>query len=390
MHYALETVLDPAHGALASRVTITIPAARAKDGADFLLGPGYAVASVSADHGAEAKSGPTDKPFPGLTGISVRAAAGDAHDVHLFVAYSGPLFIGNDPPVNEISPQRIELSADALWYPLSTDFNERFTLDAKVRGLGADFVIASPDRVEMRAAGFDLFRKRPSTDIAFSGAPNLKVADYGALQFIGRDLDSDQAKQFRINGPKALAFEAKWLGPLPSGKSVVAIVERKSGVGYSRPGYIVVSDVGLKYEPKNLWSNAGYLAHEISHAWWSNASFTGEDYWLVESTAEYTALRFLQAEFGDTAIDDILAKKQPRADKGGPILGHGRASGDAVYAKGPLLLFALEKKIGRDKLDRLLTQMAKQETLTTKDFLDALSRSAGLQAAQDFAADLRR
>jgi hypothetical protein len=388
-HYQVRLTLAPEKGTVSVEVVITLPAETARTGAGFLLGRGYKVSSVSAEPNATASVADTDKPFPGLQRVFVQSRPESHGDVNLKLVYSGPLSPTGNPPINEISADRVELSADSLWYPLSENFNTRLTLDAVIKGLSRDFVVASADQVLMRGNGFQLHRSRPLPDIAFIAAPGLKVITKGHLQFVGRNLESDEAKDYLENGPKALAFLEKWFGPLPAGRATVAIVERKNGTGYSRPGYIVVADLGQPVDPTNLWAKAGYLCHELSHAWWSNANFMGEDYWLVESTAEYVALRYLEAQYGVTAIQGILDKKKPRAVRGGPLLGNGRPSDDAVYAKGPLLLFELEKTIGRPSLDKILATLSRRETLTTRDFLDQLTKIAGSGAATDFEKKLR-
>jgi hypothetical protein len=175
---------------------------------------------------------------------------------------------------------------------------------------------------------------------------------------------------------------------MPHAKAVIAIVDRKNGTGYSRPGYLVVADVGA-LPRDNVWGRVGYVAHELSHNWWSNADFTGEDYWLVESTAEYVSLRFLETQVGAAEMRRLAAGKLERARRSGPILGRGRPGDAAVYARGPLLLIDLERSIGRPRLDRLLGEMARRRRLTTADFLARLSQLAGPGVAHRFAANLR-
>src|SRR5262249_47605489 len=161
---------------------------------------------------------------------------------------------------------------------------------------------------------------------------------------------------------------------LPIQRAVVSISDRPSGAGYSRPGYVVISRGSGRNLANDVWANTGYVAHELSHAWWSNADFTGEDYWLVESNAENFAPRFIEATHGRAERDRMLAAKQARSARGGPILGHGHPSGDAVYAKGPILLFALEDRIGRAALERILRSLARRPSITTADFLAELRR----------------
>ena len=384
-HYQLAVTLDTAHGEIGVDAVISLPEALAMSGASFLLGGGYKITALDAGANATAIVDSKNAPMPGAQLIVVHEKP-DAHGtVDVKLSYAGPLGPTGDDPINEISPNRLELSADSLWYPISTNFNTRFTFDATVRGLPASFVVASPDQVVRREDVIALHRTGPSQDIAFSASPRFQARATGQLQFYANDLTTQEARDYQTYGAKALTFFRAWFGPLPRDKAVIAIVARRNGTGYSRPGYLVVADIGKV----SRIDAASYVAHELSHSWWSNADFTGEDYWLVESTAEYSAIRFIESEMGPEVLLPILEKKKIRAAKAGAILGHGRPSGDAVYATGPLLLIDLEKKIGRSKLDRILAHLAQRDTITTADFLKELSDVAGEDAARDFEKQLR-
>lgn len=388
-HYRVDAQLDPGHGALSATVVIRLPAAAARAGAGFLLPRGYRISSATAGDNADVTVADVEQPFPGLQRVYVRARPGAPGAVELRIVYAGPLFAPGASPVNAISPERIELSADSLWYPLSDNFNQRFTMDATITGVPSTFTVASADTVKPAPNGFLLHRSQPRQDIAFTASPLARRKVVGRLVFVGQTLESAQARAYLLNGPKALAFLERMLGPTPGGKAIVSVVSRANGTGYSRQGYVVVADLGAA-TPTGVWPQAGYLAHELSHAWWSNADFLGEDYWLVESTAEYVALRFLEAEFGAASIQPLIENKTARAAKAGPVIGRGRGSSDAVYASGTLLLIDLEHRIGRSRLDRILRRLASRPQLTTRDFLVELEREAGGAVAADFEAALRR
>jgi hypothetical protein len=380
--YHLDAALDPAAGRVAVHASIDIPAEEAAEGASFLLGRTYVVSGASASPGASVTVATIDAPFPSQR-IFVKASGRPHRPARVQLDYAGPL-TSLGAPVNAVAPDRIELSADSLWYPLSEKLGRPLLYDARVHGLPGRWIVASPDQVALRAGGFELHRRRPSPDIAFVAAPDLREVPLGRLSLYAADPQAPLAKSYAEVGPQALAFLEKWLGPLPNGKAVIAVVRRKSGVGYSRPGYIVVADTGLEAPDVGVWARWGYIAHELSHNWWSNADFLSEDYWLVESTAEYCALRFIEDRLGPTAIEPLLENKRARARRAGPILGHGRPSDDAVYAKGPLLLIDLEHEIGRPKLDALLASLARRPQITTTDFLEALSRTASPATAAAF------
>lgn len=383
-HYTMGVRLDPDRGRLAVRADITLSAEDLADGAGFLLARGYVVQSLSATDGAEASLSFADTPIPGMQRISVASRSGGG-PAHIIVAYEGPLAT---VPVNTIRRDLVELSVDSFWYPVSETFGSPLTLDATLIGLPAGSQVASPDSITEEGGTVRLRRTHPSPDIAFSASPRFRPVSEGRLTVFSEQPDNPIIVDYRTNGAAALTYLESFLGPLPGGRAVIAAPRRESGVGYSRPGYLVVADIG-ELEPDNLWGRYGYVAHELSHIWWSNADFMSEDYWLVESTAEYVALRFMETRLGRAPVEAILDGKRTRAARSGPILGRGRPGDAAVYARGPLLLTALETQIGRERLDPMLRSLAQRERLTTQDFLAALAETAGPDVAAGMNESLR-
>jgi hypothetical protein len=388
-HYEIQLALEPATHAINSRVAIELSDPEALSSQSFLLSRSYNVTDASAGPNASISVSDTNTPFPGLQRIEISRKPGHTGPISAVVSYAGPLFHAETPPDNEITDRRIELSADSLWYPISTDFNRRFTYRMRIANLPSGLSLVSPDRVTMTGTSALIVRRRPSQDIALSGSAPLNSRAIGDLTISAMDLRRPRTQVYLRNAPFALAFMERWFGPLPTGKAVVSIVDRKSGNGYSRPGYLVVADNGSPFAADDVWGRWGYVAHELSHSWWSSADFTGEDYWLVEGPAEYTALRFIEAQKGRGALEALIERKRLRAAKAGAILGHGRPSGDAVYGKAPLLLRDLEAQIGRSKFDPMFARLARRPALTTKDFLDELRRTAGQGVAAQFEDKLR-
>ena len=114
-----------------------------------------------------------------------------------------------------------------------------------------------------------------------------------------------------------------------------------------------------------------------------------DDFWLVESAAEYSAVRYVEHAFGvEEARLFIESKRIPAADAG-PVMGHGRPSRVQLYQKGPLLLVDLERRIGRPAMDRLMAQMVREPVHTTAVFLRLLTRIGGAEAARAFEQALR-
>ena len=92
----------------------------------------------------------------------------------------------------------------------------------------------------------------------------------------------------------------------------------------------------------------------------------------------------------DRRVVYLGAPSKEQSCPAGPILGKGRPSKAALYQKGPLLLFALDHRIGRAKMDELLGMVGRQEVSTTGQFLADLAKVAGPDAAREFEAELRK
>lgn len=384
IHYDVEARIDPAAGRLRTEVTIEAPEGAAGPEPAFVLGRSFAIASAEAGKNARVEITPTEQPFPGLQRIAVRCPGGCTGPLKLKVSYEGPPNPSGDPPINVVTPQLVELTLDSMWLPLKADFTGGFSVDAEIRGLPKDAVVTSAGRVTRQGDVVRIYRAGETVDLAFAAAAFRRVA-LGDLELYARNLEGAKAVAYRRQALPALKFLQAWFGPIPGAPMRVTVVERPRVSGYARPGYIVVTEGGEAPE-----ANIGkFLAHEFSHAWWMRAGFTTEEHWLNESVAEYVSLRYVEHAFGKAALEEMLAKKREAAAKAGPLLGHGRAGEDELYAKGTLLLFDLEQRIGRARLDSLLKAQALTPISTTRGFLDALAATAGKDEAARFEAALR-
>lgn len=136
---------------------------------------------------------------------------------------------------------------------------------------------------------------------------------------------------------------------------------------------------------------AKFVVHEFAHLWFSRAPIGTEDYWLSETPAEYLGLRYVAETLGAEAFESLAAPKRSAASSASPILGgRGRAPDATLYSKGPLLLFDLEQRIGKPKLDEVLARVAREPRHTSALFLSALRTVAGDSEASAFEALLRR
>jgi hypothetical protein len=232
-----------------------------------------------------------------------------------------------------------------------------------------------------------IHRSTADNDLPMVAERGLKRDARPDVEFFARDMDDPLVSVFRKHAIAAAAFHQKAFGPLPGGPIRMVVVARAHGAGYARVGYIVMPEAreaGGKPPAFEERDPAKYVAHEFAHAWFSPADPLTEDYWLAESLAEFASMHYIEAAFSRADMLEMLERKWETAAKAGPILGKGRPSKNALYQKGPLLLFDLERRIGRPAMDRVLARLGRQPPHYTHEFLDALRAEAGDDAAKEF------
>lgn len=386
MHYALKASVSPASSALSVELAIDIPAEETRAPVRLVLGRGYRIIKADAGPNAAVAIEVTDLPWKGLQSVTVTPRRPGRLPVRLRLAYAGELGPSGEPPLNMITRDLVELNLDSMWAPIRADLGGRFTLEAEIRGVPADLVVVAPGQVSRRGDTVILRRTSGDLDVAFAAMRGLRLARADGFEFYAADLEGERARIYRRRGAEALTFLERWFGPMPGRPARVVMVRRERVSGYARPGYVVVTETPSTGGEQG---SAKFIAHEFAHAWWSSGDSTGEDRWLSESIAEYVALRYVEAAFGAPAREEMLTDKRAKALEAGPVLGRGLRGDPVLYNKGPVLLFDLETRIGRERMDRLLAGLAKSPPDTTASFLSALARLAGPAAATDFEAALR-
>ena len=385
MHYRVASTLLSEAGMTAVDVTITLPAVAAGETSTFVLGSGFALVRAESDQSEPPVVRPTDKPWSGLQEVSFTfRRASERPQVRLI--YHGRPNPGGELPINQIAPQLVELSLDGMWLPILTSLDGRFTIDAMLSGLPAESTVAAQGQVERRNARVLVRREVQDLDFAFAASPAFRVAESPAFTLYAADPGSAMARLYLDHGARARAWLSQWLGDIGQDRVKLAIVARPRKSGYARKQFIVTTDQG---EAPSPGPTAKFIAHELAHLWFSNANATTADRWLDESTAEYVGLRYVEEAFGKEESDRLLEPKRLEAARAPPLLG-GPPTGAGIYAKGPLLLFELEERIGRKRMDALLAEVARRRIGRTPNFLDALARLATPADAQWFVAKLRQ
>lgn len=393
-HYDIDAAIVQATGTISANVTITLPPADVHDGTAFLIGDWYVIKALSVDDGITTTQITASKPLRQSRHIVLHVPHPPQHPVTMRIAYYGKLDQPGTKQGEEILvPGRMELTLEDQWLPVCTDLTTKFTVDARIRGIPHDEVVVSQGTYHHVHDELDLHRPYADFDLPIVAARGLNEFATPLVQVYATDLDSRLVTILRTHAVGAINYYQSWFGPIPGVLPIRFVVTDRSGGGYERVGFtsIGVPPAELAKTPNYPdYGPAALAAHETAHAWWSPADPMSDNYWLAESLAEYSSMRYIEHAFGPRILALRISRKKAESKGAPPILGHGRPTRIDLYAKGPLLLFQLQDQIGRQKMDRVLAILGRNPPHVTDDFLSVLAKVAGPKAAGNFKQMLQR
>jgi hypothetical protein len=359
----------------------------------FVISDRIKLGKVDAGPGSHAKIEPFDQPFTGVNKITFTFDRAPTRPVTLRFSYAGP--VNGDDGKPRIDPaEGAEIGFEDVWAPVRPNFSLMFTADADISGIAPDAVVVAQGRVSRRGDHVLIHRAFTDLDMPFAALHGLqRTAETGA-EVYARNPNGLLESAWRKYAGRVVTYYVGLFGPLPpESLPERLVVLPRVGAAYARRAYISMPD-GAD-EVKKIgdlpdWQLVATVSHEFAHAWWCHGDPLSEDHWLNESMAEYSSLRFTETIAGPDALKQRLDRKVEPARTAGPILGKGRPSKAALYQKGPLLLFDLDHRIGRAKMDELLGMVGRQEVATSGQFLADLAKVGGPDAAMAFEAELRR
>lgn len=347
----------------------------------FLLSSALGNVEVSGD-GATVQIAPQG-PFNAIV-IQLDEARGGAPR-HIELTYDGVLFPEPmDTDINDISPDRVELSVDGFWLPIDASFQGFFTADLAIDVGAAWSGIANGDVVE-RPTGVRVINTEPSLDIAFTLAPSFRTTHHDGFSL--HDLrDNNDGSDVLIS---AAAYCVDYLNGLYGGMDrlphINFTINRRSGSAYNRRSYISLTDIS-DTEAETMTQ---FLCHELSHHWSFGANFNTVENWLNESFAEYIGNMAVREHFGEAVFLDRMnlfasqiegqalpAIWVPGATDRGPYL--------VNYRAGPVALWELETYLGRPAFNRFITRYMVDGIDTTPDLLAMLEEISGREARDWF------
>ena len=307
--------------------------------------------------------------------------------------YQGHLGITTDWEVNRLTPQWVELGLYTPWFPLALPTRDcRYSVDIK---LPEEYKLVASGDVSQRDGFWHVEHSTPVDDCGFIAAPTLKevrtqvgeatvVASYSSP-------DGEQlAQAFSQRGAEILAYFNSIFGGTPIKSVDIVIAPRLEGGGYARRGFIVF---GMGFDLTDEVKIYRYIGHEFAHLWWYRADTTTWEDWLNESFAEYSALMAVRRFLGQEEYNRLLAARREKAEGLPPIKGIDRSADkafDVLYAKGCVLLVALEEELGEPEFISFLQELIRQRAGETEKLLSILAQLSWKDAAASLENKLRQ
>ena len=384
--YTGDVAINPQSQKLSARWSIRFAADSAtRDSAVFLLNPGLTISRVSGQNVAGYTSGRRDEDQVVTIRFAPRLAPGAQARIDL--DYSGVPVFGSDS-INRIAPAWVELGLDSYWLPVFADYCERIFGEVRI-DLPPDWNAVASGNITRDGSSLVLTTGIPLIDIAFTSSPTLSHTDAPNTSVFWTRPDSPTVARVLGTAESCRRYLNTRYGASDSLPSVRIVLAPRSGPGYARRNYIVLTDAAST--PASALG--GYICHEFAHFWSSGANASGPENWLNEGFAEYVSSRYVRATFGEAQYDSTVARWQ-RMSVGQPpiwtLQSTKRPSAQVAYRKAPFLLSRLEDRIGTDKMELFLQRYMVERIRTTPQLLAALEDIAGPETASWFREELAR
>ncbi len=312
----------------------------------------------------------------------------------------------SDDRINGASAEWLELGLDSFWFPVFADFAH----DA----VGTVRLIMPPDSARrVRASGalstrgdtVVLHNAQPLVDFALVAARALVTTTAGAVAVHHVSASGADVQRYLTSTREC----AEWLNRTYGGRRRIEradiVLAPRTGPGYARAGYIVISaneltrrDTLPGAEHRANVARSRFLCHELAHTWATGAVSNGPHNWLNEGLAEFAALRALRHLHGDSTYREHLTRyAQIAAQQLAPLPAAqqavwrvgavARPNAVVSYRKAPVLLDSLARQIGESHMDRLLARwFADDGPRDTPGFLAVLERQTDREMREWFEA----
>ena len=384
--YEGDVAIDPESQQLSARWSIRfVTDSSATDSVVFLLNPGLTVSRVAGkDVSGYASSGRDDDRV-----VTVRFARhlAPATQEEIRIDYSGVPIFGSDS-INRISPTWIELGLDSYWLPVFADYRKQIIGEVRL-DLPTGWNVVTSGDVMRNGNRVVISTTIPLIDIAFTASPTFSHTDALNVSVFHTRPDSATASRVVETAQSCRHYLNVKYGLADTIPAARLVLAPRSGPGYARRNYIVLTDAASAPPP----ALAQYICHEFAHYWSHYANSSGPENWLNEAFAEYVSSRFVRSIYGQAQYDSVAARWQRMSANQAPIWtaqSVRRPSAQVAYRKAPFLLSRLEQRIGTEKMDRLLARYMIEHIRTTPELIAAIGDVAGAETAAWFREELAR
>lgn len=379
-HYDVHARFNADNGDFGADVTVTLPPEELTDPA-FLLGGRITLDAVEVSGGGSSRIEAVDKPLPGLQLLTLQFAQPPTRPVKLRLRYHGSVNAERDQP--GFIASGVELRLEHFWLPVRRDLGLFYTVRARLEGMPEGATVFAQGNYRQSGTTLTVERATPDNDLPIAGMRGMVKQVSDDLEFFSVAPDDPLVSHMHEQARGSAEFFRRKFGPLPEPLRVV-VMPRTTGSAYARRHWVSLPSfaIGAPTPPFDASNVSRTIAHEIHHAWLPSPEGGGENHWIAESLAEYSAFRYLETALGEAPMRALLARKVKPALEAGSLLTSDRPSRAALYQKGPLLLFKLEGRIGRDTLDSILYR--RDRPRSTPAFMNLLRAAIGATPANEF------
>lgn len=301
--------------------------------------------------------------------------------------------------VNLISTDIVELALYSAYYPFIQQANEvnanrNFNYHLFVT-ISSNFnVVTNGQQVSInhdktkKLATYEFKSLSPVFDIPIIASPFLNKKSVERLDSSFPNIDFYYTKQGeKIIGNKVdilkdayRLFEQRFGGLIntndnnnEASKYLIYVYSPRDGWGYSRLPLIVVSENSALKKINQTFGkemDSHGCVHELAHFWWGIADTFSNHDWINETFAEYSAFSFSSEKFGDAYRQEIMKRyfnDINNAKTKDAVINTLSSSPDRYvnwYEKGALILFSIEKRFGKNVVDKFMREMYSKFCLT--------------------------
>ena len=377
--YEIAVRFEPEKSFLHAKAAVTLHVAQKTETIEFELNPRLNILEVSDAQGRKLefrRSGRLGSPKLQVW----LAEAAEEQEIKLTFEYEGTLPRGE---LDYITKDGILLRDESRWYP-AVDLSAFTMNDISIKVPAEWQTISSGECKEpvstIRSSECRWKTLRPVSSRSVAAVPKgfscpdrmaIGTAENGPsfFVFLCAPLQSAPPSKSLAENVRQLGvkYGREW-GNYPHGalRIVQGFPGQRGAIGYSAPGFLVVSEDVIKYHGDPGWAPE-FLPHEIAHQWFpiEVTLERQEDGWLAESLAEYLAWRYLRENDPEQArrmvqraMRDSLAQEPLRPLALGLKLFREpwEVMHATLYQRGLLVWRTLETVIDRERVDRALRE----------------------------------